>query len=39
MAKKTTTKTAGRKMDLEKIEKGIRLVLEGSGDDPDRPGV
>ena len=35
MAKKTLT----RKMDLEKIEKGVRLVLEGTGDDPDRPGV
>lgn len=26
-------------MDLKKIEKGIRLVLEGIGEDPDRPGI
>jgi len=26
-------------MDKEKIEKGIRLVLEGIGEDPDRPGL
>lgn len=25
--------------DLEKIERGIRLVLEGIGEDPDRPGL
>jgi GTP cyclohydrolase I len=29
--------TAG--MDLEKIERGIRLVLEGIGEDPDREGL
>jgi GTP cyclohydrolase IA len=42
MDKKTTAKTKkapARKMDLEKIERGIRLVLEGTGDDPDRPGI
>ena len=26
-------------MDLKKIEKGIRLVIEGIGEDPDRPGI
>jgi len=26
-------------MDLKKIEKGIRLVLEGIGEDPERPGL
>jgi len=27
------------KMDLEKIERGVRLILEGIGEDPDRPGI
>lgn len=26
-------------MDLKKIEKGIRLILEGIGEDPERPGL
>lgn len=26
-------------MDLKKIEKGVRLILEGIGEDPDRPGL
>jgi GTP cyclohydrolase I len=26
-------------MNLKKIEKGIRLILEGIGEDPDRPGI
>jgi len=26
-------------MDLEKIEKGVRLILEGAGEDPNRPGI
>ncbi|OGD20186.1 MAG: GTP cyclohydrolase I FolE [Candidatus Aminicenantes bacterium RBG_16_63_16] len=26
-------------MDLKKIEKGVRLILEGVGEDPDRPGL
>ncbi|GAB4534868.1 MAG: GTP cyclohydrolase I FolE [Thermodesulfovibrionia bacterium] len=26
-------------MDKKKIEKGIRLILEGIGEDPDRPGL
>jgi len=28
-----------RTMDLEKIEKGVRLILEGAGEDPERPGI
>ncbi len=26
-------------MDLDKIEKGVRLIIEGVGDDPNRPGL
>jgi GTP cyclohydrolase IA len=26
-------------MDLEKIEKGVRLILEGAAEDPERPGI
>ena len=26
-------------MNLKKIEKGVRLILEGIGEDPDRPGL
>jgi GTP cyclohydrolase I len=26
-------------MDLKKIEKGVRLILEGVGEDPERPGL
>ena len=26
-------------MDLKKIEKGVRLILEGIGEDPERPGI
>jgi GTP cyclohydrolase I len=26
-------------VDLEKIESGVRLILEGIGEDPDRPGL
>ena len=28
-----------QKMDLEKIEEGVRLILEGIGEDPARPGI
>ncbi|MBC7349835.1 MAG: GTP cyclohydrolase I FolE [Candidatus Aminicenantes bacterium] len=28
-----------KKMDLKKIEQGVRLVLEGIGEDPERPGL
>jgi GTP cyclohydrolase I len=31
--------TGERKMDLEKIEAGVRLILEGIGEDADRPGL
>jgi GTP cyclohydrolase I len=34
MVKKKT-----RTLDLEKIEKGVRLILEGVGEDPERPGI
>jgi GTP cyclohydrolase I len=27
------------KMDLDKIERGVRLILEGIGEDPDRAGI
>jgi GTP cyclohydrolase I len=26
-------------VDLKKIEKGVRLIIEGIGEDPDRPGI
>ena len=26
-------------VDLEKIARGVRLILEGIGEDPDRPGL
>lgn len=28
-----------KKVDLEKIAQGVRLILEGIGEDPDRPGL
>jgi GTP cyclohydrolase I len=31
--------TPARELDLEKIARGIRLVLEGVGEDPERPGL
>lgn len=34
MAKKKTPN-----LDLEKIEKGVRLILAGAGENPDRPGI
>jgi GTP cyclohydrolase I len=30
---------AGLTMDTKKIEKGVRLIIEGIGEDPDRPGL
>lgn len=36
MSKTKPSKTA---MDPKKIERGVRLVLEGIGDDPARPGI
>jgi len=39
-SKKTNhTPTGEHKMDLEKIEAGVRLILEGIGEDADRPGL
>jgi GTP cyclohydrolase I len=31
--------SANQRMDLEKIEAGVRLILEGIGEDLARPGV
>jgi GTP cyclohydrolase IA len=31
--------TPARELDLEKIARGVRLVLEGVGEDPERPGL
>ena len=31
--------TAARGVDLEKIERGVRLILEGVGEDAERPGL
>ncbi|HEU4596431.1 MAG TPA: GTP cyclohydrolase I FolE [Pyrinomonadaceae bacterium] len=31
--------TTARELDLEKIARGIRLLLEGVGEDPERPGL
>ena len=33
------TKISQNKVDLKKIEKGVRLLLEGIGEDPDRDGL
>ena len=33
------TKRVENKVDLKKIEKGVRLLLEGIGEDPDREGL
>ena len=33
------SKNSENKVDLKKIEKGIRLLLEGIGEDPDREGL
>jgi GTP cyclohydrolase IA len=32
-------KNSAQTMDLKKIEKGVRLILEGAGEDPNRPGI
>ncbi len=29
----------GEKMDLKKIEKAVKMILEGVGEDPERPGL
>jgi GTP cyclohydrolase I len=31
--------TLFKTMDIKKIEKGVRLIIEGIGEDPDRPGL
>ncbi len=33
------TENTNKTVDLEKIEKGVRLLLEGIGEDPDREGL
>jgi GTP cyclohydrolase I len=33
------SETARREIDLERIARGVRLILEGIGEDPDRPGL
>jgi GTP cyclohydrolase I len=33
------SKTSARNVDLAKIEQGVRLMLEGIGEDPSRPGL
>src|SRR5215211_9447793 len=35
--KKTTSQH--ERVDLEKIARGVRLILEGIGEDPERPGL
>lgn len=37
--KNTGVQQKERSLDLEKIEQGVRLILEGIGDDPKRPGL
>jgi GTP cyclohydrolase I len=33
------TKRSRTKVDLKKVARGVRLILEGIGEDPDRPGL
>ena len=37
--KKIKAETANDLIDLDKIEAGVRLILEGIGEDPNRPGL
>lgn len=39
MARKKGKNHQVKKMDLKRIEQGVRLVLEGIGEDPERPGL
>lgn len=39
MARKNRKKSQVKRMDMKKIEQGVRLVIEGVGEDPDRPGL
>jgi len=36
---KTPEKDKEKKVDLKKIERGVKLILEGVGEDPKRPGL
>ncbi|HXG95414.1 MAG TPA: GTP cyclohydrolase I FolE [Blastocatellia bacterium] len=38
-SKKNNNESKPTAVDLEKIEAGVRLILEGIGEDPDRPGL
>ena len=33
------TEESRKRVDLEKVARGVRLILEGIGEDPDRPGL
>lgn len=39
MARKNRKNFQVKKMDQKKIEQGVRLVIEGLGEDPERPGL
>lgn len=39
MPRKNRKNNQVKKMDLRKIEQGVRLIIEGIGEDPDRPGL
>ncbi len=39
MSKESKQTTNGTPIDLEKIAAGVRLILEGIGEDPSRPGL
>ena len=36
---KSMAKRKGKKIDLDKVAQGVRLILEGIGEDPDRDGL
>src|SRR6185369_7691392 len=36
---KSMAKRKGKKIDLDKVAQGVRLILEGIGEDPDREGL
>ncbi len=39
MANKKMSEKKERSVDMEKIASGVRLMLEGMGEDPDREGL
>lgn len=40
MQRSRSSRSRGRiSMNLKKIEKGVRLIIEGIGEDPERPGI